>query len=108
MLLLLLLMVLLPVMIAAWVDPITCVIMEDPVELPTSGHIVDRAVIARHLLTDERDPFNRAPLRIDQVVPGMTCTRFVGWACTTVCLCVEMSVCACLCAEQPLGVLRPS
>jgi len=45
--------------------------MEDPVILPTSGHSVDRSVIARHLLSDPRDPFNRAPLSIDMVKPNI-------------------------------------
>jgi len=48
---------------------ITYCVLEDPVELPTSGHIVSKAAIARHLLTDTRDPFNRSPLNIDMVVP---------------------------------------
>ena len=33
-----------------FLDPITSTIMEDPVTLPTSGNVVDRAVIARHIL----------------------------------------------------------
>ena len=37
--------------------------MKDPVLLPGSGNIVDRITIHRHLLTDERDPFTRAPLK---------------------------------------------
>jgi len=53
-----------------FLDPLTCNLMEDPVILPTSGHSVDRAVIARHLLSDPRDPFNRAPLSIDMVKPN--------------------------------------
>ena len=52
-------------------DPITCLIMDDPVQLPSSGHVMDRSTIARHLLSDERDPFSRAPLKIEQVVPRM-------------------------------------
>lgn len=42
-----------------------CVI--DPVILPTSNAIVDRTTIARHLLSDQTDPFNRSPLTMDQV-----------------------------------------
>eukprot|EP00698_Gefionella_okellyi_P019961 TRINITY_DN6206_c0_g1_i1.p1 TRINITY_DN6206_c0_g1~~TRINITY_DN6206_c0_g1_i1.p1 ORF type:complete len:1181 (-),score=261.12 TRINITY_DN6206_c0_g1_i1:1145-4687(-) len=53
-----------------FLDPITCMVMEDPVLLPSSGHIMDRSVIARHLLSDERDPFSRAPLKIEMVVPA--------------------------------------
>jgi ubiquitin conjugation factor E4 B len=40
-----------------FMDPITCTLMEDPVKLPTSGHIMDRASIERHLLNDPKDPF---------------------------------------------------
>jgi hypothetical protein len=34
-------------------------LMEDPVKLPTSGHIMDRKTIERHLMTEEFDPYNR-------------------------------------------------
>jgi ubiquitin conjugation factor E4 B len=44
--------------------------MEDPVLLPTSHTIVDRSTIRAHLLGDTRDPFNRAPLTMDMIVPG--------------------------------------
>ena len=53
-----------------FLDPITCALMEDPVILPTSGQTVDRIVIARHLLSDSKDPFNRAPLTIEMVKPS--------------------------------------
>jgi hypothetical protein len=49
------------------------VLMTDPVLLPTSNYIMDRAQITRHLLTDQRDPMNRAPLTPDMLVPQ------VGW-----------------------------
>jgi ubiquitin conjugation factor E4 B len=51
-------------------DPLMFTIMNDPVTLPTSNMTVDRAVITRHLLTDETDPFNRQPLTIDQLQPN--------------------------------------
>ena len=44
--------------------PIMSVIMMDPVRLPASKQTVDRSTIARHLLSDQSDPFNRAPLVI--------------------------------------------
>lgn len=44
-------------------------IMRDPVMLPSSKSIVDRATIKSHLLSDSKDPFNRAPLSIEEVVP---------------------------------------
>jgi len=51
-------------------DPITCVIMTDPVVLPTSGNIVDRSTIETHLLSDTIDPFNRKPLTKEMIQPG--------------------------------------
>ena len=36
-----------------YLDPITSVLMSDPVRLPSSRQIVDRATIARHLLRFE-------------------------------------------------------
>jgi ubiquitin conjugation factor E4 B len=37
--------------------------MRDPVKLPTSGVIVDRATIKMALLDKEEDPYNRKPLK---------------------------------------------
>lgn len=48
-----------------------CHVMEDPVILPSSHMTVDRSTIIQHLLSDPTDPFNRAPLTIDQVVPDL-------------------------------------
>jgi len=45
-------------------------VMRDPVRLPSSKTILDRATIKSHLLSDSKDPFNRAPLSIEDVVPG--------------------------------------
>lgn len=42
--------------------------MEDPVILPSSKSIMDRPSIQTLLLSDPRDPWNRAPLRIEDVV----------------------------------------
>jgi len=49
--------------------PIMSILMTDPVRLPSSKQVVDRSTIARHLLSDQSDPFNRAPLTMDQVEP---------------------------------------
>ncbi|CAB3405211.1 unnamed protein product [Caenorhabditis bovis] len=49
-------------------DPIMDAVMTEPVKLP-SGHIMDRSVIERHLLSTPNNPFNRAPLNINEVVP---------------------------------------
>lgn len=46
-------------------------LMKDPVILPTSRTTIDRATIKSHLLSDTKDPFNRMPLAIEDVIPGM-------------------------------------
>ncbi len=51
-----------------YLDPITTVLMEDPVMLPASNMILDRATIATHLLSDPTDPFNRSMLTIEEVI----------------------------------------
>lgn len=53
-------------------DPLLATLMLDPVILPTSRTTVDRQTIKSHLLSDATDPFNRAPLRIEDVVPGLS------------------------------------
>ncbi|XP_067133365.1 ubiquitin conjugation factor E4 A [Centruroides vittatus] len=53
-----------------FLDPIMNTVMRDPVRLPSSGIYVDRATIARHLLSDQTDPFNRSPLTMDNVQPA--------------------------------------
>jgi len=50
-------------------DPLMATLMDDPVELPNSHTIIDRLTIKRHLLNDPHDPFNRAPLTLEQVIP---------------------------------------
>ncbi|XP_023937191.2 ubiquitin conjugation factor E4 A [Bicyclus anynana] len=50
-----------------FLDPIMSTLMQDPVVLPSSRTTVDRTTIARHLLSDQSDPFNRSPLSMDQV-----------------------------------------
>jgi len=51
-----------------FLDPLMFNLMDDPVELPGSKTIIDRITIKRHLLNDPHDPFNRAPLTLDQVI----------------------------------------
>ncbi|RNA43137.1 Ubiquitin conjugation factor E4 A [Brachionus plicatilis] len=53
-----------------FLDPIMSCLMEDPVLLPSSKQIVDKSTISRHLLSDQNDPFNRAPLTLQEVVPA--------------------------------------
>ncbi|XP_053669699.1 ubiquitin conjugation factor E4 A [Anopheles nili] len=50
-----------------FLDPIMSSLMTDPVILPSSRITVDRSTIARHLLSDQSDPFNRSPLTMEQV-----------------------------------------
>ncbi|UJR09047.1 hypothetical protein I4U23_013295 [Adineta vaga] len=52
-----------------YLDPITSSLMTDPVMLPSSHQIIDRATISRHLLSDQTDPFNRNPLHMQDVIP---------------------------------------
>ncbi|XP_015600659.1 ubiquitin conjugation factor E4 A [Cephus cinctus] len=50
-----------------FLDPIMSTLMTDPVILPSSRMTVDRQTIARHLLSDQTDPFNRSPLTMDMI-----------------------------------------
>lgn len=52
-----------------YLDPLMADLMDDPVFLPSSRMIVNRSTISAHLLSDQSDPFNRAPLTLDDVVP---------------------------------------
>ena len=45
-------------------------LMEEPVILPLSKNVVDKSTIRSHLLSDPHDPFNRSPLKIEDVIPG--------------------------------------
>jgi hypothetical protein len=54
-----------------FLDPLMQTLMTDPVLLPSSKQIVDRSVIARHLLSDPTDPFTRKPLSINDVQADM-------------------------------------
>ncbi len=50
-------------------DPITTLLMDDPVMLPSSGVVVDRHTIETHLLSDPTDPFNRSSLSREMLIP---------------------------------------
>ena len=52
-----------------FIDPMMCELMEDPVLLPTSGNVMDREHITRHLLSTPNDPFNRQPLTEEMLKP---------------------------------------
>lgn len=53
------------------VDPLMATLMEDPVILPSSNVTIDRQTIKIHLLSDPKDPFNREPLKLEDVIPSM-------------------------------------
>ena len=50
-------------------DPLMADLMDDPVILPTSKITINRSTIRSHLLSVAHDPFNRAPLKIEDVIP---------------------------------------
>lgn len=52
-----------------YADPLLATLMNDPVILPTSKQVIDRSTIRGHLLSDPTDPFNRSPLKIEDVIP---------------------------------------
>ncbi|EWC45716.1 hypothetical protein DRE_05053 [Drechslerella stenobrocha 248] len=54
-----------------FLDPLLFTLMENPVILPTSKTTVDLSTIKAHLLSDPTDPFNRSPLRIEDVIPNV-------------------------------------
>ncbi|KAI5948688.1 ufd2 [Candida theae] len=50
-----------------FLDPLMFTVMEDPVVLPSSKISIDRSTIKAHLLSDATDPFNRVPLKLEDV-----------------------------------------
>ncbi|CAN3376745.1 E4 ubiquitin-protein ligase Ufd2p [Diutina rugosa] len=52
-----------------FLDPLMFTLMEDPVILPKSRISIDRSTIKAHLLSDPTDPFNRSPLKLEDVIP---------------------------------------
>lgn len=58
-----------------FLDPLMYTLMEDPVMLPGSKVNIDRATIRSHLLSDSTDPFNRMPLKFEDVVPNVELKR---------------------------------
>jgi ubiquitin conjugation factor E4 B len=76
------------------IDPLMFTLMNDPVILPTSKTRIDRQTIKSHLLSDATDPFNRAPLKIEDVLPGLSpreCWRGIWWL---------IWICVCVCVWQ--------
>ncbi|KIJ54955.1 hypothetical protein M422DRAFT_153298 [Sphaerobolus stellatus SS14] len=54
-----------------FLDPLMYTIMRDPVTLPSSKMVIDRSTIKAHLLSDSTDPFNRAPLKLEDVTSNL-------------------------------------
>ncbi|KAI0699306.1 ubiquitin elongating factor core-domain-containing protein [Cerioporus squamosus] len=54
-----------------FLDPVMYTLMRDPVTLPSSRVVVDRSTIKSHLLSDTKDPFNRVPLTLEEVIPNV-------------------------------------
>ncbi len=64
-----------------FLDTLMSTLMKDPVELPTSKNVVDfmtiskifpliqRFCIEKHLMNEPKDPFNRDPLTLEQLIP---------------------------------------
>ena len=52
-----------------FLDPLMAEIMMDPVLLPSSSVIMDRRHIMRIILSDDHDPFNRKPLKPEDLIP---------------------------------------
>lgn len=50
-----------------FLDPLMYTLMTDPVKLPTSKISIDRSVLKAHLMNDPTDPFNRMPLKMEEV-----------------------------------------
>ena len=48
-------------------DPIMSTLIEEPVMLPDTNIIMDKSVIARHLISDPHNPFNRSELTMDEI-----------------------------------------
>ncbi|KAI0755049.1 ubiquitin elongating factor core-domain-containing protein [Daedaleopsis nitida] len=54
-----------------FMDPLMYTLMRDPVTLPSSRVVMDRSTIKAHLLSDIKDPFNRQPLSLEDVIPNV-------------------------------------
>lgn len=53
-----------------FLDPIMACLMTNPVILPSSRVTVDMSTIKSHLLSEEKDPFNRSPLKLEDLIPN--------------------------------------
>jgi hypothetical protein len=55
-----------------YLDPLSGSLMIDPVILPTSGRTVERESTEESLLEDPVDPWTKAPLKIEDMIPNAT------------------------------------
>ncbi|KAG0144275.1 hypothetical protein CROQUDRAFT_660243 [Cronartium quercuum f. sp. fusiforme G11] len=63
-----------------FLDPVMATLMKDPVILPTSKTTVDMSTIKQHFLSDATDPFNRMPLKIEDILPDEQLkARITAW-----------------------------
>ncbi|MBW0490567.1 hypothetical protein O181_030282 [Austropuccinia psidii MF-1] len=63
-----------------FLDPLMATLMKDPVILPTSKTTIDLSTIKQHFLSDATDPFNRMPLKIEDVIPDVELkSRIADW-----------------------------
>lgn len=56
-------------------DPLMCTLMKDPVIVPITKSVCDRATIERHLLSNETCPFSRQPLKVEDLVSDVELKR---------------------------------
>ncbi|KAK3673750.1 Ubiquitin conjugation factor E4 [Recurvomyces mirabilis] len=61
-----------------FLDPLMADLMTDPVILPSSKTTIDRGTIKSHLLSDATDPFNRAPLKLEDVIEDAEMKRRIN------------------------------
>ena len=56
-------------------DPLMCTLMTDPVIVPITKNVCDRATIERHLLSNETCPFSRQPLKVEDLESNVELKR---------------------------------
>lgn len=54
-----------------FIDPITMMIMQNPMRMPTSPYVLDRTTISMHLAQNPTDPFSRRPLTMSMIYPDV-------------------------------------
>lgn len=63
-----------------FLDPLMFTLMKDPVRLPSSKISMDRSVLRAHLMNDPTDPFNRMPLKMEDVTDDIELkTKIAQW-----------------------------